>query len=80
VLAWQALTVHVNYQGNWTGLFRIGSQTKLPAALSQGVIAPGGKLLYEKTGDVDILELRRVILGNLPDPDYIGHCAYWAAK
>jgi len=37
VLAWQALTVHVNYQGNWTGLFRIGSQTKLPAALSQGV-------------------------------------------
>jgi hypothetical protein len=44
------------------------------------VIAPGGKLLYEKTGEVDILELRRVILGNLPDPDYIGHRAYWAAK
>jgi peroxiredoxin len=44
------------------------------------VIAPGGKLLYEKTGQVDILELRRLILGNLPDPDYIGHRAYWAAK
>ncbi len=44
------------------------------------VIAPGGKLLYEKTGQVDILKLRRVILGNLPDPDYIGHRAYWAAK
>ena len=44
------------------------------------VIAPGGKLLYEKQGEVDILELRRIILGNLPDPDYIGHRAYWAVK
>src|SRR5271155_2369587 len=35
------------------------------------VIAPGGKLLYAKPGEVDILELRRLILGNLPDPDYI---------
>ncbi|MGA3025155.1 MAG: nucleotidyltransferase family protein [Bryobacteraceae bacterium] len=37
-----------------------------------------GKVLYQKQGDVDILELRRVILANLPDPDYIGHRAYWA--
>lgn len=44
------------------------------------VIAPGGKVLYQKVGDVDILEVRRVILGNLPDPDYIGHRAYWAAN
>jgi hypothetical protein len=36
VLAWQTLTVRVNYQGNWTGLFRIGSQTNLPDALAQG--------------------------------------------
>jgi len=43
------------------------------------VIAPGGKILYQKQGEVDILELRRVILGNLPDPDYKGHRAYWAA-
>lgn len=42
------------------------------------VIAPGGKQLYAKSGEVDILELRRVILGNLPDPDYRGHRAYWA--
>jgi hypothetical protein len=35
VLAWQTITVHVNYQGNWTGLFRIGSQKKLPPALAQ---------------------------------------------
>jgi hypothetical protein len=29
---------------------------------------------------VDVLELRRIILGNLPDLDYLGHRAYWAAK
>jgi peroxiredoxin len=44
------------------------------------VIAPDGKVLYKKEGEVDILQLRRVILANLPDPDYIGHRAYWAAN
>ncbi len=44
------------------------------------VIAPGGKVLYRKQGEVDILEVRRVILGALPDPDYIGHRAYWATN
>ena len=44
------------------------------------LIAPDGKVLYRKQGDVDILELRRVILANLPDSDYIGHRAYWATR
>ena len=44
------------------------------------LIAPGGKVLYQKQGDVDILDLRRVILANLPDSDYIGHRAHWAEK
>jgi peroxiredoxin len=44
------------------------------------VIAPDGKVLYRKEGEADILEVRRVILGALPDPDYIGHRAYWAGK
>src|SRR5581483_11586492 len=42
------------------------------------VLAPDGTVLYKKEGEVDILEVRRVILGNLPDPSYIGHRAYWA--
>jgi peroxiredoxin len=42
------------------------------------LIAPGGKVVYQKQGELDILELRRITLGNLPDPDYIGHRAYWA--
>jgi thiol-disulfide isomerase/thioredoxin len=44
------------------------------------VIAPDGKVIYQKTGELDILELRRTILANLPDPDYLGHRAYWASK
>lgn len=44
------------------------------------VIAPGGKVIYQKQGEVDALDLRRIVLANLPDPDYIGHRAYWASK
>jgi hypothetical protein len=44
------------------------------------LLSPDGKVLYRETGEVDILKLRRIILGNLPDPDYIGHRAYWAAN
>ena len=43
------------------------------------VLAPGGKVIYQKEGELDILELRRAVLANLPDPDYIGHRAYWAS-
>lgn len=42
------------------------------------LLSPDGKVIYEHEGEVDILKLRRIILGNLPDPDYIGHRAYWA--
>ena len=44
------------------------------------LLAPGGEVLYQKQGEVDILELRRAILANLPDSDYLGHRAYWATK
>ena len=37
---------------------------------------PDGKVLYKKLGSVDILELRRTILANLPS-DYIGFNKYW---
>lgn len=40
------------------------------------VIAPDGKVLYRKQGSVDILELRRTILANLPS-DYVGFNRYW---
>lgn len=37
VLGWQAANVHVNYAGNWTGLFRIGGQRPLPERMEQSV-------------------------------------------
>jgi thiol-disulfide isomerase/thioredoxin len=44
------------------------------------LLSPEGKVLYREQGEVDILKLRRIILGNLPDPDYLGHRAYWAGQ
>jgi thiol-disulfide isomerase/thioredoxin len=42
------------------------------------VIAPGGEVLYQKEGKIDILEARRVVLAAMPDTrGYIGSQAYW---
>lgn len=43
------------------------------------LIAPDGKVVYRKQGEVDLLDLRKAILSNLPDSDYVGHRAYWAS-
>src|SRR5208283_2440072 len=43
------------------------------------LIAPNGKVLYQKQGSVDILELRRTILANLPS-DYVGFNKYWSGQ
>ena len=43
------------------------------------LIAPDGKILYQKQGSVDILELRRRILANLPS-DYEGFNRYWMER
>jgi len=40
------------------------------------LLSPDGKILYKNLGSVDILELRRTILANLPS-DYIGFNQYW---
>ena len=38
VLGWQAATVHVNYDDNWTGLFRVGHAARLPDRLAQSTL------------------------------------------
>lgn len=43
------------------------------------LLSPDGKILYQEQGELNILKLRRTILANLPDPDYIGQRAYWAS-
>jgi len=42
------------------------------------LIAPGGQVIYSHQGEVDKLELRHAILGNLPDAGmFAGDSAYW---
>jgi peroxiredoxin len=43
------------------------------------LIAPDGKVLYQRQGTIDILELRRTILANLPS-DYTGFNRYWVGQ
>jgi thiol-disulfide isomerase/thioredoxin len=44
------------------------------------LIGIDGNVLYQKQGEIDPLEVRRLILANLPDDDYIGQQAYWNSK
>jgi peroxiredoxin len=43
------------------------------------LIAPDGKILYQRQGSIDILELRRTILANMPS-DYEGFNRYWLER
>jgi len=42
------------------------------------VIAPGGKVLFQQQGGVDVLALRRIILAHLENETYVTHPDYWA--
>jgi peroxiredoxin len=44
------------------------------------VIAPGGRVLYQVQGEIDLYAMRRAIQANLENETYVGHPAYWAAK
>ena len=50
-----------------------------PAVPYTVLIAPDGRVLYQQQGSVDILELRRTILANLPS-DYAGFNKYWSGQ
>jgi thiol-disulfide isomerase/thioredoxin len=41
------------------------------------LIRPDGEIVYKSTGGVDELQLKRLIIANLADDDYLGHQAYW---
>jgi hypothetical protein len=43
------------------------------------LLGPNGKILYSSLGSVDILELRRKILAEMPS-DYIGFNRYWMGQ
>jgi len=44
------------------------------------LINPDGQVVYRHQGDIDPLEIRRLILANLPDDNYIGHQALWQTR
>jgi hypothetical protein len=41
------------------------------------LIRPGGQVVFKRQGKINPLEVKRLIIANLPDDDYIGHQAYW---
>ena len=43
------------------------------------LIRPNGEVVYKLQGPINPLEMRRMIIANLPDDNYIGHQAYWQA-
>jgi thiol-disulfide isomerase/thioredoxin len=43
------------------------------------LIRPNGEIVYKSFGSIDELRLKRLIIANVADDDYIGHQAYWRA-
>ena len=43
------------------------------------LIRPDGEVAYKRQGTIDPLEMKRLIIRNLADDDYLGHQAYWKA-
>jgi peroxiredoxin len=67
------------FSSNDTAALQAAFDPKWESAVPYTVlISPDGKVLYSKQGSVDMLELRRTILANLPS-DYEGFNQYWSA-
>ncbi len=68
------------FDSNDTAALQAAFDPKWDSAVPYTVlISPQGKVLYQKQGSVDILELRRTILANLPS-DYEGFNQYWSTQ
>jgi peroxiredoxin len=44
------------------------------------LIRPGGEVVFKRQGTINPLEVKRLIIANLQDDDYIGHQAYWQTR
>jgi len=68
------------FNSNDTAALQAACDPKWDSAVPYTVlISPEGKVLYQKQGSIDILELRRTILANLPS-DYEGFNQYWSTQ
>jgi peroxiredoxin len=43
------------------------------------LIRPNGEVVYKRQAVINSMEMKRLIIANLADDDYIGHQAYWRA-
>jgi len=65
------------FASNDTAALQAAFDPTWESAVPYTVLLDGdGKVLYKNLGSVDILELRRTILANMPS-DYIGFNQYW---
>jgi len=72
-----ATSANLLFDSNDTAALQAAFDPKWESAVPYTVlIAADGRVLYQKQGSVDILELRRAILANLPS-DYEGFNRYW---
>jgi peroxiredoxin len=63
-----------------TAALQAAFDPKWDSAVPYTILLSGdGKVLYKQLGSVDMLELRRTILANLP-AEYIGFSKYWQTK
>ncbi len=77
---YHASTRNLHFTSTDTYAMQAAFESKWEAGVPFTVLlAPDGKVIYQKQGEIDILELRKAILANLPDSDYVGHRAYWAS-
>jgi peroxiredoxin len=72
-----ATSTNLLFDSDDTASLQTAFDPKWDSAVPYTILLSGdGKVLYEKLGSVDLLELRRTILANLPS-DYIGFNRYW---
>jgi len=72
-----ATSKNLLFDSDDTASLQTAFDPKWDSAVPYTVLLSGdGKVLYKKLGSVDLLELRRTILANLPS-DYVGFNRYW---
>jgi len=76
-LAWNPNRLFTGTHGAAEAALGVTWKAAMPLTL---VLAPGGRIVYQKEGKADIVQARRHILVTMPDKQaYIGSQAYWAA-
>ena len=77
---YHASTRNLHFDSTDTYAMQAAFESKWEAGVPFTILlSPDGKVVYQKQGEIDILDLRKAILANLPDSDYVGHRAYWAS-